>query len=545
MRFAFYTSGHGFGHATRVSALSTELLKAGHGVTVVTNAPPLPFAAILPPSSLAAAPNGISLDLPRYAAYRRRNVDAGIVQPKAYDVDRRATYAVLEGFMQAREQILEEEIGWLKQEGIEAVLSDATFLGWSVEAAAAAGAGIPAIIVSNFTFDSCYSYLSHPALPPTVAGADYPEAPLSPLELDPLVNQSIADYACASLLLRLPGAIPIPAFDTDVCMPAGRWVSDDRTCFVPEVEAILSRPTSAIPSVSNGTKKVVNVPLIVRPPSPSANRPEFRRDLLASMGVPDSLMDSKVLLVSFGGQAIPRPRSRPPSPLSSPLQRPSSILSSSASLEPPKPHSREAGLLPKGWIAIVTGLSGGDNAIRHDLPWGFFASEKDVYVPDLTWVADCVLGKLVNRFFPHSPYCRGQINQDHERARRATARVPRRFPARPPSSTVRLLLFLLPVLPWMLTPSPAVPRPLFVEEFGLKRLMQARGTSLELDRADFEAGRWEFHVEEAYAHGRAAKEEARRTGFVDEKAGEVIRREIETFMEQQKRKGAPGAAGSR
>ncbi|GAA5972165.1 hypothetical protein JCM21900_003691 [Sporobolomyces salmonicolor] len=497
MHFAFYTSGHGFGHATRVSALSTELLKAGHGVTVVTNAPPLPFAAILPPSSLAAAPNGISLDLPRYATYRRRNVDAGIVQPKAYDVDRRATYAVLEGFMQAREQILEEEIGWLKQEGIEAVLSDATFLG----CAAAAGAGIPAIIVSNFTFDSCYSYLSHPALPPTVAGADYPEAPLSPSKLDPLVNQSIADYACASLLLRLPGAIPIPAFDTDVCMPAGRWVSDDRTCFVPEVEAILSRPTSAIPSVSNGTKKVVNVPLIVRPPSPSANRPDFRRDLLASMGVPDSLMDSKVLLVSFGGQAIPRPRSRPPSPLSSPLQRPSSILSSSASLEPPKSHSREAGLLPKGWIAIVTGLSGGDNAIRHDLPWGFFASEKDVYVPDLTWVADCVLGKLGYGTCSETLSCK--------------------------------------------TPFIYVPRPLFVEEFGLKRLMQARGTSLELDRADFEAGRWEFHVEEAYAHGRAAKEEARRTGFVDEKAGEVIRREIETFMEQQKRKGAPGAAGSR
>jgi hypothetical protein len=67
---------------------------------------------------------------------------------------------------------------------------------------------------------------------------------------------------------------------------------------------------------------------------------------------------------------------------------------STHSLEIPQ-ERKEAGLLPKGWIAIVTGLGGGNNAIRDDLPYGFFASEKDVYVPDLTWIADCVLGKLV------------------------------------------------------------------------------------------------------------------------------------------------------
>ena len=59
---------------------------------------------------------------------------------------------------------------------------------------------------------------------------------------------------------------------------------------------------------------------------------------------------------------------------------------------------REAGLLPPGWIAIVCGLSGEGNEIRKDLPAGFFASEKDVYVPDLTATADVVLGKLVNPF---------------------------------------------------------------------------------------------------------------------------------------------------
>ncbi|GJN93587.1 hypothetical protein Rhopal_006644-T1 [Rhodotorula paludigena] len=487
-RFAFYTSGHGFGHATRVSAVSLELLRAGHAVTVVTNAPEIPFASILPSATLptdvrdVANPGPTAEPLPQYAQYRKRNVDAGIVQPKAYDVDRRATYDVLKRFLDVREQTLEEEVAWLKEAGVEAVLSDATFLG----CAAAKAANIPSIIISNFTFDSCYSYLSHPALPSPFPGLDEPEPPLDPSILDPLVEQTVADYACASLLLRLPGVIPIPAFDTDVPMPSGRWVNEERTAFVPEVEALLSRPASSIPSAAAG-RPVVDVPLIVRPPSRDANTPAFRHALLTSMGVPEHLIDSKVLLVSFGGQAIPRPRSRPPSPLSTPLQRSDSFFSSGASsLSPPVEQPREVGLLPKGWIAVVTGLSGGNNAIREDLPYGFFASEKDVYVPDLTWIADCVLGKLGYGTCSETLSCK--------------------------------------------TPFVYVPRPLFVEEFGLKCLMQARGTSLSLDRADFEAGRWELHVEEAYEQGRAAKDEARRTGFVDERAGEVIRREIERFL---------------
>lgn len=214
------------------------------------------------------------------------------------------------------------------------------------------------------------------------------------------MNQAISDYACATLLLRLPGVIPLPAFDTDVPLPSGRWVSPDRTSFTPDIESILSRPPSEIPSVKSGLKRVVDVPLIVRPPSPLSNTLQFRQDLLSSMGVPPDLLDSKVVLVSFGGQAIPRPRSRPPSPLSSPIMQRSTSAMSTQSLEPPRERARDIGLLPKGWIAIVTGLSGGNNAIREDLPYGFFASEKDVYVPDLTWVADCVLGKLVSLSLP-------------------------------------------------------------------------------------------------------------------------------------------------
>lgn len=123
------------------------------------------------------------------------------------------------------------------------------------------------------------------------------------------------------------------------------------------------------------------------------------------MGVPTHLHSSKILLVSFGGQSIPRPRTRPPTPLSTPLMRSSSASSyisssSSSTLAPPPATSEEegaAGLLPKGWIAIVCGLGSG-NEIRNDLPEGFYAPDgkKDANVPDLTAVADVLLGKLVS-----------------------------------------------------------------------------------------------------------------------------------------------------
>lgn len=57
-------------------------------------------------------------------------MDAGIVQPKAYDVDRQKTLEVLQKFMDQRKATLEEEIKWLKEKKMDAVLSDATFLGW-------------------------------------------------------------------------------------------------------------------------------------------------------------------------------------------------------------------------------------------------------------------------------------------------------------------------------------------------------------------------------------------------------------------------------
>lgn len=131
----------------------------------------------------------------------------------------------------------------------------------------------------------------------------------------------------------------------------------------------------------------------------------FRHALLTTMKVPSHALESKILLVSFGGQSIPRPRSQPPSPLASPIERQGGWNGEDISdrLGPNNVRGREAGLLPHGWIAIVCGLSGDNNEIRNNLPDGFYASEKDVYVPDLTATADVVLGKLV-RLLPRRTF---------------------------------------------------------------------------------------------------------------------------------------------
>lgn len=49
---------------------------------------------------------------------------------------------------------------------------------------------------------------------------------------------------------------------------------------------------------------------------------------------------------------------------------------------------------------------------------------------------------------------------------------------------------------------PTVPRPLFVEEHGLRLFLEAEGTGVELSRAEYESGDWARKVEEAFLKGK-------------------------------------------
>ena len=114
--FAYYCSGHGLGHATRVVAISQAALDRGHRVHIVTDAKPDIFDQVVRAG----------------ATYRQSYIDAGVVQPKAYDVNRSATVDRLTRFLLSRPDLVQSEARWLISAKIDAVLVDAPFLPWSV-----------------------------------------------------------------------------------------------------------------------------------------------------------------------------------------------------------------------------------------------------------------------------------------------------------------------------------------------------------------------------------------------------------------------------
>ncbi len=148
------------------------------------------------------------------------------------------------------------------------------------------------------------------------------------------------DYQCADLLCLLKGSIPIPSFSTYPNLPATTWVSRATNSFTSEVVNLLTRyhddPSGVklLPHVPFPSERDLNqalhhprelwpAPLIVRHPSPDIYS-SGRRRILDSIGVPDNMQnenETRILIVSFGGQKFRRPGSRSPSKTPSPEMR--------------------------------------------------------------------------------------------------------------------------------------------------------------------------------------------------------------------------------
>ncbi|KAJ7193928.1 hypothetical protein GGX14DRAFT_587329, partial [Mycena pura] len=586
--FAYYCSGHGYGHATRVSALASHLLCLPEPdrpvVYIVSSAPKHVFA------------DSVLLG----AVYRNANIDPVIVQPLAYRVDRQRSVAVLNSFLDGKDEILDVETKWLREIHADCVLSDAAFIG----CLAATAVGIPSILITNFTFDSVYSYLSTSLIDsPTTDdsrselhfNALVPDIPVPLAELEPLVKHIHSGYRCADLLLRLPGYIPIPSFAIDPSLPSPEWVDPLTNRFRSSTFVSLNdSPASSTvyPSIEydgisrrKPPRQIIPIPLLVRSPSSRIHTPAGRSKLLESIGVPSHLHDptsTKILIVSFGGQVFRRPsRSGSATPsrrasrdlstaqdqlghLTSHVFNRLSLEGANASLGrlpcsdrstssfphlkipaalgspqdpgfamaptrlatashlwvpgappaaktltsptsparagiapafqtiPPTPDQSDSTfnqphfafdgnpdgdiedlprLLPDAsWIAIVCGVSKEQwNAEEDsDLPDGFFVAPRDVYMPDLTAVGDVLLGKLGY----------GTVSECVDAC----------------------------------TPFVYVSRPLFIEEHGLRRLLDDEGVGVELSREQYEAGDWAGAIETAWQMGRAAKSSKRRDG---------------------------------
>ena len=134
----FYISGHGFGHTVRqiavINALGARLPAAD--LVVCTSAPRRLFdQTVRVPITFIDRPN-----------------DTGVVQIDSVRLDEPATIAVAAEFYRTLSARAEAEAATLKAHDARLVISDAPPLA----CAAAAVAGIPAVVVANFTWDWIY-----------------------------------------------------------------------------------------------------------------------------------------------------------------------------------------------------------------------------------------------------------------------------------------------------------------------------------------------------------------------------------------------------
>ena len=138
-RIAYYVTPHGFGHAARAAAVMQALLRRGAdrvALDVVTRVPRAFFEH--------------SLEGP--FRYRDVRTDIGMVQATPIREDPAATVAALDRFFPPSDERLERLAGELRDRGTALVVCDIAPLGIAV----AARAGVPSLLVENFTWDWIY-----------------------------------------------------------------------------------------------------------------------------------------------------------------------------------------------------------------------------------------------------------------------------------------------------------------------------------------------------------------------------------------------------
>ena len=134
LTIAYYVTGHGLGHATRVVEVCRHLVSSGHNVHVVT----------------AAAAGVFTREIPsRELSVRQAVLDCGSKQQDAFSVDMKGSLELYHTIaVDKRDALLETEVEWLKSSNIDLVAVDIV----PIPCPAAPAAGIPAVGVSNFSW---------------------------------------------------------------------------------------------------------------------------------------------------------------------------------------------------------------------------------------------------------------------------------------------------------------------------------------------------------------------------------------------------------
>jgi hypothetical protein len=229
---AFFISGHGFGHASRQIEIINALVARRPDVSIVLRTE---VARWLLERTIAAP---FVLD--------DRPCDTGVVQIDSLRLDAAETIKRASDFSHTLDARADADAEVLRRHGVALVIADAPPLG----CAAAARAGIPSVVVSNFTWDWIYAeYAEHLAAAP---------------HLVPSIQSA---YRLAAGAWRLPmhGGFEV-------------WQPDSR-------QGAMARQT------------VLDVPFVARHARPDRTRNDVLRDL-------DLPADRPLALVSFGGYGV-------------------------------------------------------------------------------------------------------------------------------------------------------------------------------------------------------------------------------------------------
>jgi hypothetical protein len=235
---AFYISGHGFGHASR----QIEIVNAFGRRR--------PDVAILLRTSVAPWLLERTVSVP--VEVDDRPCDTGIVQIDALHLDAAATIAHAAAFYATLDARAAAEAARLHARGVRFVVVDAPPLG----CAAAARAGVPSVVVSNFTWDWIY--------------AEYRECLDSAPALIPAIQ---AAYRLADAAWRLPMHGGFETFDP----PSRR---------------------GAAGATEGPARALIDMPFVARHGTHAA------AETRARLGLPSPDDDRRLALPSFGGYGV-------------------------------------------------------------------------------------------------------------------------------------------------------------------------------------------------------------------------------------------------
>jgi UDP:flavonoid glycosyltransferase YjiC (YdhE family) len=202
MRIAFFITPHGFGHAARASAIMDALYRRQEDCRfdIYTRIPQWFFKDSLPPCF----------------QYHDLLSDVGLVQTSPLEVDLNATLETLDAFLPFKTETVDALAESVARADCKAVVCDISPLGIAV----AKTAGIPSILVENFTWDWIYeAYVdSHPRFQKAIdyLGQQFQVASVH-IQTDPICNTR--PWAARLFPISRPARLPADEVKTLLQIP--------------------------------------------------------------------------------------------------------------------------------------------------------------------------------------------------------------------------------------------------------------------------------------------------------------------------------------